>query len=43
MLDTCPVCGGTGILNEPPYVDGTIYCQDCGGSGEIDFLEIEEE
>jgi len=31
---TCPDCKGTGILNYNEFGEA-IYCQTCGGSGEI--------
>ena len=43
MLDECILCEGTGIINEPPYCDGVIYCPDCGGSGDFDYPEVEED
>ena len=33
-IEKCPDCEGTGILNTDEFGEN-IYCQRCGGSGEI--------
>lgn len=46
MLELCPLCGGQGTVNKPPYIDGDVHewcdnqsggypCKVCGGQGYI--------